>query len=773
MFPVKNLPQNLRHKRLICVLLGVFTLALYLPSLRHTFLEYDDQQYVTENIHVRAGLTAAGLKWAFGYHVSNWHPLTWLSHMLDCQLYGLNPAGHHLTNALLHAASSVLLFLLLNRMTHALWRSFLVAALFAWHPLHVESVAWVSERKDVLSGFFFMLTLWAYAQYATSKEMAGEKPKPPNRNTRPVLFYILCLFCFALGLMSKAMLVTVPFVLLLLDAWPLKRMQTGLRVNLPLLVEKIPFLILTGIVSLLTISAQKESFSIVSTAGLPLFQRFAHALLSYVHYLRVTFVPAHLAVFYPYETEHGTGPLVLAGLLLAAITLVTVRFAKGFPFLLVGWLWFLGMLIPVIGFIQVGNQAWADRYTYLPLIGLFIALIWAVAEINKSFTASAAHDNLFAARILITLTLGVVLLTLSSRQLGVWKNTRTLFQHAADVIPDNYMAITVLGSLFAAEGQLEEAMDHYQQALRLKPNYPEAHFFLGNALDKKGKLDDAIAEYRQALRFKPMLEQTHILLGAALARKKNYSEAREHYLSALELNPESAVAHNNLARLYQTDGELDPAVIHYLAALRTDPGLSEAHNNLGVLYLQQGKLAEGVAHLREAVKLKPDNLQSKYNLALGLNRQEQWAEAESLFALTVPDSLSDARAHQQFALALAHNQKKREAMVEYARALLLQPDFSEALDGLSWILATSTTDELRNGAEAVRMAELACELTGKKDAAKLKTLAAAYAEVGRFPDAVTTVQQAKEAAKNMPGRVETPELQSMLESFQASKPWRE
>jgi protein O-mannosyl-transferase len=786
--------HSLKVKKLLILALGAMTLALYLPTLRHDFLAYDDQQYVTENPRVQGGLTAKGLVWAFGFHASNWHPLTWISHMLDCQLYGLHPAGHHLTNVLLHVANTVLLFLILSHVTGTLWRSAIVAALFAWHPLHVESVAWVAERKDVLCGFLWMATLWAYARYVAIDSRGEEKfeIRNPKSETNPKFWYCLTLSAFGLALLSKPMAVTLPFVLLLLDYWPLPRLQlpiTNYQLLLRLVLEKIPFLVFSIVACVLTIKAQTQAYAVVSTAGLPIFSRLAHAAISYVHYIGAVFWPRHLAVFYPYDTNLLPINLIVAGLVLVLVTIISIRYARKFPFLLTGWLWFLGMFVPVIGLVQVGEQAWADRYSYLPSIGLFIATVWGFAEIFQAWGLGAvrtphpamgvevgrgwqAQLGLLTAPRILVIGIGIAMLVTTSIQLRYWKNTRTLFEHAAAATHKNHMAVTLLGSLSAKEGKFDEAIDRYKTALSWKPRYPEAHFFLGNALDQQGKPGEAIAEYQKALGYQPILEQTHIFLGAALAKQQKLQEAKFHYLAALKVNPESAVAHSNLAKLLQTDGKLDEAMQHYSAALKFDPGLAQAHNNLGVLLLARNKTTEGIRELREALRLNPGDLETEYNLALALNEQRQWNESAELLAKVLEKRGNDANAHYQLAVALTQLQRTREAMAHFASALLILPDFPDALDGLSWILATAQNPAFRNGTEAVRMAGRACELTNRKDAQKLKTLAAAYAEAGRFSDAIPTLQSAIESSPRQP----TPGLadgQQMLEAFNANKPWRD
>jgi tetratricopeptide (TPR) repeat protein len=746
------------NRCLIYAGLALVTLAVYLPTRHHGFVEYDDQQYVTDNPRVQAGLTWSGLIWAFGFHAGNWHPLAWLSHMLDCQLYGANAGGHHLTSVLLHVASALLLFSVLNRMTGAMWRSAAVAALFAWHPLHVESVAWVAERKDVLCAFFWMLTLLLYARYAAQPSIAR---------------YLFTLGSFVLCLMAKPMGVTLPFVLLLLDYWPLNRVlefASGLPEKIPLrfaqkswrqlALEKVPFLVLSAIACVLTLRAQE--IAIVSTAGLPVSQRITHVLAAYNHYLVAMFVPRNLAVYYPYQIHLPTLTTICAVIVLGLITVLAIKNLRRRPWLMVGWLWYLGTLVPVIGLVQVGDQAWADRYTYLPLIGLFVPLVWLAFDTVKSPIVLRSLSG----------TVGVALIATTAVQIGQWKDTRTLFKHADRVTPKNYMAITILGSLLAKEHKYDEAMAYYQTALRYQPAFPEAHFFMGAALDEQGKLDEAIAEYQKALWFKPTQEQTHLFMGIALAKQKKYDEAMAHYNAALKLNPDSAVAQNNLARILHTLGRFDEAVEHYNDALETDPKLALAHNNLGILLIQKGNLTGGTVQLREAMRLNPTNSETQLNLAFALNQQQQWPEAAELFSKIVRGDLPDPKAHYEFAVALAHLKRTREAMGQYASALLIQPDFPDALDGLAWILSTDANPDFRNGTEAVKMSERACELTGKQDPVKLKTLAAAYAETGRFEEAINILRTAKDLAAKANRQELVKECSLMLEHFERSESWR-
>ena len=738
-----------RSQVLVYAGLALVTLALYLPTLQHDFVEYDDQQYVTDNPRVQAGLTWAGFIWAFGFHAGNWHPLAWLSHMLDSQLFGARAGGHHFTSEVLHTATTLLLFALLKNLTGFIWRSGAVAALFAWHPLHVESVAWVAERKDVLCAFFWMLTLLAYTRFTENKSTAR---------------YFTTLGVFTLALMAKPMAVTLPFVLLLLDFWPLGRIKnekSKLKNVWPLVLEKAPFLALSAGACWLTLQAQQ--IAIVSTAGLTLPQRFAHTLVAYDHYFWTTFFPVNLAVYYPYVISLDAGTVIVSGIVLALITVLALMNWRQRPWIIFGWLWFLGTLVPVIGLVQVGDQAWADRYTYLPLVGLFVPLVWLAAETIKSKNGARALAGVA----------GVAMLIMTSMQLSHWKNTWTLFDHANKVTKENYMAITVLASQLAKQNKLDEAIALYNQALSYKPTFPETHFFLGNAFDQLGRPDEAVAEYEKALWFKPMQEQTHIFLGIALGKQKKYAEAITNYEGALKIAPDSAVTHNNLARIYHTQGKFDDAITHYQAALQLNPKLALAHNNLGILLLQKNDLAGGTMQLREAIRLNPTNSETQFNLALALNQQQQWSEAAELFANTVGAAFTDPKGHYEYAMALTHLHKTREAMGEYAAALLLLPDYPDALNGLAWILSTNYEATYRHGDEAIGLAERACNLTGQNDPVKLRTLAAAYAEAGRFAEALTTLQQAQAQATQQKLFPLLNDLSAMQTAFQAAKPWRD
>ena len=693
----------------------------------YDFLTFDDQIYVTENPHVQSGLNFKSVAWAFQTSTSgNWIPLTWISHMLDIEWFGMKAGGHHLVNVLFHAANAVLLLLLLQKMTGAVWRSALVAAFFAWHPAHVESVAWIAERKDVLSTFFGLLSLLAWVRYAQGSGGPSE---------RRGIFYLSAIVLLTFGLMAKPMLVTLPFVMLLLDFWPFGRMS---RAAWPrLLLEKTPFFAVSAAACGVAVWAQQRSHAVAGIGALTPWHRLSHVLASYLDYVAMLFFPHVLAIFYPYPLEEKTVRVIAGAGLLMLVSVLALAGARRRPWLAVGWFWFIGTLVPVIGLVQVGDQSMADRYTYLPAIGLFIIVVWGGAELAARFPvvkwlAPAA---------------GVALLAATWVQVHYWKDTRTVFEHALAVTEKNYVASALVGSLRAADGDLEGAMSLYRESVRDKPAYPNGHFFLAHGLELQGKIAEAKSEYAEALRLDPELEPAHIFLGLLLAREKQYDQAEAEYETVLKINPASAIAHNDLARLLQTEGRLDESAPHYLAALKYDPTLAQAHNNLGVLYTQKGQLADAVSQLREALRLNPGNMETEYNLALALNQQHQWPEASEILQRAAAARPKDANTQYQYGVALAGMGKTREAMGQYAIAILLTPDFPEALNELAWIAATDPRPELRNGTQALAMAEHACELTVWQQPAMLLTLAAAYAETGKFSEAMATVEKAKDSAK--------------------------
>ena len=689
----------------ISLLLGLITFALFWPVIDHQFVDYDDHLYVTDNPWVQEGLTLEGTSWAFQTsHASNWHPLTWLSHMLDCSLFDLFPGGHHLTSLLFHVANTILLFLLLKRMTGALWRSALVAALFGWHPLHVESVAWVSERKDVLSTLFWILSIWTYVRYA-------ERPGLTR--------YLVALGIFALGLMAKPMVVTLPFVLLLLDYWPLGRFSrppgenapkplapsslepagdevtslrflgfdqrlvassptvqgqetnNGLRGTSPrqrwvgLFKEKLPFFALSASLCVVTVWAQHKGGAIKTLDAAPLSFRLANSLTAYGGYLWKMIWPANLAVFYPMPSHALLAKAICASLALAGISVFALCFRRRQPVFLVGWLWYLGTLVPVIGLVQVGSQAMADRYTYIPLIGIFIFVVWGLAEWCSAWPLARPLKITFAGLSLA----GFAFMT--GHQLQYWQDGATLFERAVQVTRTHHVTHAAFGIALSAQGRTAEAIEQFSESLRLNPNYTLAHASLASELAEQGKL----------------------------------AEATAHLTEVVRLRPDEA----------------------------------GAHNNLGVLLAKQGQIQGAMESFNTALRIKPDYLNARLNLALAFTKQKRTSEAIAC----------------------------------YRAAVELQPPSAEPLDKLAWIMATHEDAQFRNGPGAVRLATQAIQISRHSRPGYLDTLAAAYAEAGLFKEAIATEQAALQLASQTGQKEMTSQIQNRLHFYQEGKPYHE
>ncbi len=595
-----------RRAHLCGALLFLVVAGLFMPALRQGFITYDDPVYVTENAHVTGGLTWENIRWAFhSTEASNWHPLTWISHMADCQVFGLRPWGHHLTSVLLHALNCVLLFAALLRLTGARGRSLLVAALFGLHPLHVESVAWISERKDVLSATFWMLVLWAYARRA---ELVRER-KPGAAG-----FYALALLFFALGLMCKPMLVTLPCVLLLLDYWPLGRWNAAPRSGRwRLLVEKVPFLALSAAASAATLFAQGSGGAVATMGDFPWPLRVANALITYCRYLGKCFLPTRLAVFYPLFAERPPPASVLmAAGGLALVTALCVALARQRPYLIVGWLWFVGTLVPVIGLVQVGGQAMADRYTYLPLVGIFIMLSWGAGEAADSWKwgrwAPGAAGTALAALAVLTCV-----------QLGYWRDGATLFRHAAAVTENNWVAHANLYATLTRSSS-PEAGAELQETMDILASYAEKIDAKGAALERTpGHLSEALREYRAAVRVMPDLAGPHDVLGMALAKVPGgLPEALGEFRAAIRLKPSFVGAHYNLGTaLAASPSGRAEAITEYETVTLLDPDNFQAHYNLAFLLAGvPGREQEAISEYREVTRLRPDFYQARFNLGL-------------------------------------------------------------------------------------------------------------------------------------------------------------
>ncbi len=655
-----NERAKIRKYGLIVSALLLIGVALVFAQVRHfDFVVIDDGEYVTDNPQIKSGLNWATVKWTFTHTVAaNWHPLAMMSHALDCQVFGQNAGAHHIVNVALHAANTVLLFWLLAtllRPTNSterhpiphVWMCGIVAALFGLHPLRVESVAWISERKDVLSVFFFMLTLLAYVRYV--------RLRAPKNNATPA--YLLTLGLFSLGLLAKPMLVTLPFVLLLLDFWPLKRVSS-VRAGGALVLEKVPMFLVSAAASATTFFAQKGSGSVVGLESFPLSERLQNVTVSYARYLGKTFWPQNLCAYYPYE---GWTALQVAGaaLLMLALSALAIWSVRKRPFVFVGWFWFVGMLVPVIGFAQVGAQSMADRYAYLPHVGLFIVLVWGSFAIARKPALIVLSIATVAAAVVAT------------SQVAYWRDSEVLFDRTLRLTENNVSANYFMALALETKGKKAESIPYFQEAIRGNPDNIKALTHLGRIFGEQGKIDDARKQFEAALRVDSDLPLTHI----------------------------------NLADMLIRQGKRDEAIEHYIAAMQSKPDMPEAHFELSNLLSAKHDYEGAIAQLRTAVEQKPN--------------------------------------------------------------------YPDALNSLAWMLATQPNPKLRNGAEAVRFAEQAVALTKNSDPGLLDTLAAAYAEAGRFPDAIKTIESAVQIAATSGQTKLVTELKERLQLYQTATAYRE
>jgi len=607
----------------IAALLIALTAAVYNGFASHAFVNFDDRSYVTENPQVSSGLSWRAIEWAFstGY-AGNWHPVTWLSHLIDVELFGLQPWGHHLTSIVLHAANGILLFIALRRLTGARWPSAFVAAVFAVHPLHVESVAWVAERKDVLSTFFLLLTLICYQRYVAAPGL--------SRMLAVTIF-------FGAGLMAKPMLVTVPVLLLLLDVWPLGRLQWSVYTHedrlawLRLIREKAVLFLLALASGVITILAQRGGGALSTFERLPLSRRMANAVVSYGLYLCAAFWPSRLAVFYPYPAQVPVWSLIIASVLLLSFSVIAIVFARRYPYVRAGWLWFLVTLLPVIGLVQVGGQAMADRYMYIPMIGLLVIVAWGIPDLIGRRPAFLAVGG----------GLAIVACSLvAESQFASWKNSLTLWRHAVAVGADNARAHNLLGRSLDEDGRPDEAIVEYREAVRLDPDDVEARNNLGLAFAHQGRFDDAIEQYRAALQIRENFSEAANNLGSVLAATGKMEEAERVLKRAVALQPDSAEAHNNLGNVLMSEEQEKNAIAEYESALSINPEFADAQNGLGAALVQGGRQEEAIPHLREAIRLSPGLAQAHRNLATALSLGEHLEEAASelLAALSIePD----------------------------------------------------------------------------------------------------------------------------------------
>jgi len=723
---------------LLCLLLFGLMVWVYLPSLRGEFIDFDERVYLTEDAHVKSGLSLENVAWAFGsLEASNWHPLTWLSHMLDCQLYGLKPWGHHLSSVLLHGVNTVLVFLVLFGLTGARWRSLMVAVLFGVHPQRVESVAWISERKDVLSALFWLLTLWAYTRYAQKEAEDQRRVSGVESITSPSVvsplirhwphFYGLALVFFGLGLMSKTMVMTLPFVMLLLDWWPLDRvLSPGPGVSSSstlkrLLLEKAPFFVLAAVVSGVTYLAQRGGGMMREWAGLPLGARAGNALISYVRYLGKLFWPVKLSVFYPHPGYWPVATVLFCGLLLLGVTIGVwaVRWQR--PYLLVGWLWYVGTLMPVIGLVQIGGQSMADRYTYVPMMGVMIVLVWGVHGLTQGWRYRVI--GLSATGVAVS----VICIGLTREQMGYWQDGVTVWNHAIAVTQDNYDAHNRLGDILDRQGRLGEAFAHYQEAIRLNPNFAEARNNLGAALMRQGRLEEALNQYREAVRLNPEYDQAHNNLGVALSAQGRLDEAVHEFEEAVKLNPNWADAHSDLGSALGSQGRLDEAIAHLQKALEIDSHNAGAHNNLGIALVMKGRTDAAISQFQEAVRLNPEWAGAHANLGSVLCGQGRLDEALVHLHRVLEINPQNAEAHNNLGIALVMKGKTDAAISQFQEAIRLNPESPGAHRNLG-------SEWVRTGRIEAAIAEFQQALRLKPDDAESRSNLAAALRAREDPN---------------------------------------
>ena len=827
-----QLPQTHQLDRLpvnprwwIVGVLVLLTLVIYAPVRNHEFIDYDDNAYVYENALIRQGFSVEGVRFAFlELHGKEtyWHPVTWLSHMLDCQLFGVKPGPHHLVNVLFHAANVVLLFLWLHSLTGRLWRSAAVAMLFAWHPLQVDTVAWIAERKNLLSAMFWILAVWSYTRWTRSRRRRD---------------YLAALALYVVGLMCKPAIVTLPCVLLLLDFWPLRRIEFSAAMSFKtlraLLFEKVPFFALTVASSVATMLAHQGLALLTAAEQVSLAARVANALAAYGLYVRNVFWPTKLAVVYP-AVAHQPTVLVVVGALVVVLPLIAgVAKVRSHPHLLVGWLWFLGTLVPTIGIVQVGHQAMADRFAYLPLVGLFIVVVWTVGEAASRFTVP------LRLRLTTAAASGLVCLALTAHQVTFWQNSTTLFGHAAAVTEKNWGALNRLGENALGRGDLPAAITHFAALERLLPNRPQVQYNLALAYSRSGRFAEAEPHYAAALKLKP--EDSRALHGRGFVamQQGRLVEAQGWFQQALALDPAlresrncldliasgAATAFADLARveaeiarepargelrlraaeLLLSAGRTNEAVAHYeklleqkpeeprglvaLAALRVragrdadasalleralaaDPKSAEAHYQLGLIGERAGRGDLAFAHYQTAVAAKPDHAGAWTGLGLLLARVGKLPEALDALERATALQSQNAESHLRAGLVAASLQRAAVAGRHFREAARLRPDWPPPINSLAWLLATHPDPQARNGEEAVKLARRACELSGFQNMAYLDVLAAALAEGWDFAAAEATIKKAIAIAKAAGKEPAVAELTSRLKLYQVRKPF--
>lgn len=662
-----------RKKIVVCLIIAVISLIAYWPVQDHDFINLDDDLYITGNQKVKAGLTLDGIAWAFSFNEKGyWQPLTWLSHMLDVELFGLNPAGHHLANLIIHIASALLLFWFLYRGTGRLYRCAFLATLFALHPLNVDSVAWAAERKNLLSSFFWMLSLLFYVRYA-------EKPN--------IKRYGLTWVTFIIGLMVKPMLVTLPFVFLLLDYWPLRRLVFHRRRRsadrdpqkegpnkrqlslLQAVMEKVPFLLFSGLSVWISIVSTQQMGIVVAGETVPMTMRFANAVVSYFSYLAKIFWPHNLAIFYPFPKALPMWQVAGCGVLMLAFSAFVLLKSRAKPYLATGWFWYLGTLVPVIGIIQAGEwPALADRWAYIPMIGIMIVGVWGADEITAKWRFKTPALIVTAIVVLVGCVIAVRM------QLPYWQNSRVLFAHAVEITEKNGLAHNNLGSALLWDGQYDAALQQFQAAVKIRPDSTKIHNNIAHALVKLGRVDEAIERYVESLKLNPKEAATHNSLAVVLLEKWQIAEAIQHLQTALRLEPDYADAYVNLGSVYRRQGKNKMATRYYLQAIRLQPDLPEAYNNLGLLLLKAGKLQSAAANFHKSLEIRPDFKSARENLKKVQTAQTAYRQTLTQLKDKIKNNPDDADLYMQLGDLYKDQGTLNQALENYQKAFLIRPE---------------------------------------------------------------------------------------------------
>ncbi|HVX13113.1 MAG TPA: tetratricopeptide repeat protein [Pirellulales bacterium] len=732
----------------VCAYWGVWDFA---------FVNFDDGLYVADTPQVKGGLTAGNFSWAWStLRGANWHPLTWISLQLDASLFGPAPRGFHITNLLLHACNSVLLFLLCRHFWNSIWPGLLVASLFAVHPQHVESVAWISERKDVLSTLFGMLALVSYCRYA-SRPSAG--------------WYLAVTIAFLMSLLAKPMLVTLPCLMLVFDWWPLRRRAPATGAQSPSeslawkMFEKVPWFAMSVALCVVTIVGQRAGGALRSVSDFGLVYRVSNAIAGYLFYLGKTIWPTDLIVFYPPPTSYPPVDTIVRAAILLAITALVVVLRRSRPHLLFGWLWFLGTLVPVIGLIQIGQQAYADRYNYFPVVGLLIMFA------GEAFEMSRRHAVARVAVGTLACAAAAVCFGLTQRQCVVWRDSKSLWERTLEVSPTNFCAHRFMADLLVDEGRLDEAVEHSQAAAAAWP-VRNLYVHLAQTLTQAERYDDAIQAYEHAVQREPADADSHYMLGTLLLKRGHPSEAATHFEESLAWSGGWGDGYNGLGHAQAQAGEHEPALKSFAAAVDAEPRNAVFHNDLAVQLARMGDTTGSLAEIAQALEIDHHYAEAFNNRGNVLASLERWPDAALAYGEAVGEAGQVAEYRVNLAMALAERGEVERARRQYGAAAALEPDWQVRAREKAWQLATATAAAQRDGATALRLARQVRHADEPPSPAALDAIGAAYAELGRFDDAVRAAEQAIEYANRDGAAQLAAEIEQRLELYRQGKPFR-